>query len=211
MEEERKKLRVIHVFDNGEDAAIEMAGRSDKTITPPGISCAMGEQQVLMNVAFHVYFYLFKYEAGEISKTELDLYLRTSPLPPKVLVNAHPLDFNFVLVSTINGCTYTSRLCYIDEKDLDDTHSKILELYSELSIMYSFDSIIDQIQKMVADFKAAHEDFDNMTQDERVERFCSWNRSKEYMKEVFFVSLLDKCRKIYAILNHEYRRKKGGH
>ncbi|MBQ2173685.1 MAG: hypothetical protein II453_01035, partial [Alphaproteobacteria bacterium] len=59
MEEERKKLRVIHVFDNGEDAAIEMAGRSDKTITPPGISCAMGEQQVLMNVAFHVYFYLF--------------------------------------------------------------------------------------------------------------------------------------------------------
>ena len=78
MEEERKKLRVIHVFDNGEDAAIEMAGRSDKTITPPGISCAMGEQQVLMNVAFNVYFYLFKYEAGEISKTELDLYLRTS-------------------------------------------------------------------------------------------------------------------------------------
>ena len=77
--------------------------------------------------------------------------------------------------------------------------------------MYSFDRIIEQIQKMVTDFKAAHEDFDKMTQDERVERFCSWNGSKEYMKEVFFVSLLDKCRTIYAILNHEHRSNKGGH
>ena len=120
MEEERKMLRVIHVFDNGEDAAIEMAGRSDKTITPPGIRFAMGEQQVLMNVAFNVYFYLFKYEAGEISKTELDLYLRTKPLPPKILVNTHPLDFNFVLWSSINKRFYTNREYYLE--DLEDGH-----------------------------------------------------------------------------------------
>lgn len=60
---------------------------------------------------------------------------------------------------------------------------------------------------MVADFKAAHKDFDKMTQDERVELFCSWNGNKEYMEKVFFESLLDKCRKTYAVLNHEYRRK----
>lgn len=136
----------------------------------------------------------------------MDLYLGKKDC----LTDVNPLDFNFLLVSTINGCTYISRPDYIDEKDLDDTHSKILELYSELSIMYSFDSIIDQIQKMVADFKAAHEDFEKMTHDERVERFCSWNGSKEYMKDVFFVSLLDKCKKTYGVLYHEFSRNKGG-
>ena len=64
---------------------------------------------------------------------------------------------------------------------------------------------------MVSDFKAVHEDFDKMAKDERVERFCSCNGNKEYMEEVFFESLLDKCRKTYAVLNHEYRRKKGRH
>ena len=97
MEEERKMLRVIHVFDNGEDAAIEMAGRSDKTITPPGIRFAMGEQQVLMNVAFNVYFYLFKYEAGEISKTELDLYLRTTLYCGRASINAFIPIGNIIL------------------------------------------------------------------------------------------------------------------
>ncbi len=77
--------------------------------------------------------------------------------------------------------------------------------------MYSFDSIIDQIQKMVAVFKAAHEDFDKMTKDERLERFWSWNGNMEYMKDVFFVSLLDKCKTVYTILNHEHRSNKGGH
>ena len=195
MEEERKKLRVIHVFDNGEDAAIEMAGRSDKTITPPGIRFAMGEQQVLMNVAFNVYFYLFKYEAGEISKTELDLYLRTKPLPPKILVNTHPLDFNFVLWSSINKRFYTNREYYLEDLDLEDAYSAIMESYDELSNMYSFDSIIEQMQKMVAEFKAAHRDFDNMTMDERITKFRSWNENEDYINNNFLVSLLDKCRK----------------
>lgn len=194
MEEERKMLRVIHVFDNGEDAAIEMAGRSDKTITPPGISCAMGEQQVLMNVAFHVYFYLFKYEAGEISKTELDLYLRTKPLPPRALVNAHPLDFNFVLWSSINKRFYTNREYYLEDLDLEDAYSAIMESYDELSNMYSFDIIIEQMQKMVTEFKAAHRDFDKMTMDERVTKFRSWNGNEDYINNNFLVSLLQKCR-----------------
>lgn len=194
MEEERKMLRVIHVFDNGEDAAIEMAGRSDKTITPPGIRFAMGEQQVLMNVAFNVYFYLFKYEAGEISKTELDLYLRTKPLPPKILVNTHPLDFNFVLWSSINKRFYTNREYYLEDLDVEDAYSAIMESYDELSNMYSFDSIIEQMQKMVTEFMAAHRNFDKMTMDERVTKFRSWNGNEDYINNNFLVSLLQKCR-----------------
>ena len=195
MEKEKEKIRVIHVFDNDQDAAIEMAGRSDKTITPPGIRCAMGEQQVLMNVAFNVYFYLFKYEAGEISKTELDLYLRTKPLPPKILVNTHPLDFNFVLWSSINKRFYTNREYYLEDLDVEDAYSAIMESYDELSNMYSFDSIIEQMQKMVTEFIAAHHNFDKMTMDERVTKFRSWNGNEDYINNNFLVSLLNKCRK----------------
>ena len=193
--EERKKFRVIHVFDNGKDAAIEMAGRSDKTIAPPGISCAMGEQQVLMNVAFHVYLSLFQYEAGEISKTELDLYLRTRPSLSKVLINVHPLDFNFVFWSSINKRFYTNREYYLDDLDLCDAYSAIFEYYDELSNMYSFDIIIEQMQKMVTEFMAAHRDFDKMTMDERITKFRSWNGNEDYINNNFLVSLLGNCRK----------------
>ena len=202
MEEEKEKTRVIRVFDNVDDVIKDIRSHKDE----PGMLWSLGEDAFLMNVANLMCHLILQYEAGLISKDELDLYLGKKD----GLTDVNPLDFNFLFVSTINGCTYTSRPEYIDEKDLDDTYSKILELYSELSIMYSFDSIIDQIQKMVADFKAAHEDFDKMTQDERVERFCSWNGSKEYMKEVFFVSLLDKCKKTYGVLYHEFSRNKGG-
>ena len=203
MEEEKEKTRVIRVFDNVDDVIKDIRSHKDE----PSMLWSLGEDAFLMNVANLMCHLILQYEAGLISKDELDLYLGKKD----GLTDVNPLDFNFLFVSTINGCTYTSRPEYIDEKDLDDTYSKILELYRELSIMYSFDSIIDQIQKMVTDFKAAHEDFDKMTQDERVERFCSWNGGKEYMKEVFFVSLLDKCKKVYAILNHEFRRTERGH
>lgn len=203
MEEEKEGTRVIRVFDNVDDVIKDIRSHKDE----PGMLWSLGEDDFLMNVANLMCQIILQYEAGLISKDEMDLYLGKKD----GLTDVNPLDFNFLFVSTINGCTYTSRPEYIDEKDLDEAYSTILELYSELSIMYSFDSIIDQIQKMVADFRAAHEDFNKMTHDERVERFCSWNGSKEYMKDVFFVSLLDKCRKTYAILNHEYRRKKGGH
>ena len=202
MEEEKEKTRVIRVFDNVDDVIKDIRSHKDE----PGMLWSLGEDAFLMNVANLMCHLILQYEAGLISKDEMDLYLGKKD----GLTDVNPLDFNFLFVSTINGCTYTSRPEYIDEKDLDDTYSKILELYSELSIMYSFDSIIDQIQKMVTDFKAAHEDFDKMTQDERVERFCSWNGSKEYMKEVFFVSLLDKCKKTYGVLYHEFSRNKGG-
>jgi hypothetical protein len=203
MEEEKEGTRVIRVFDNVDDVIKDIRSHKDE----PGMLWSLGEDDFLMNVANLMCQIILQYEAGLISKDEMDLYLGKKD----GLTDVNPLDFNFLFVSTINGCTYTSRPEYIDEKDLDDTYSKILELYSELSIIYSFDSIIDQIQKMVTDFKAAHEDFDKMTQDERVERFCSWNGGKEYMKEVFFVSLLDKCKKVYAILNHEFRRTERGH
>ena len=199
MSKEKEKIRVIKVFDNEDDVINDIRSHKDE----PGMLWSLGEDAFLMNVANFMCHFILQYEAGLISKDELDLYLGKKDC----LSNINPLEFNFLLVSTINGCTYRSRPYSIDEKDLDDTYSKILELYSELSIMYSFDSIIDQIQKMVADFKAAHKDFGKMTQDERVELFCSWNGNKEYMEEVFFESLLDKCRKTYAVLNHEYRRK----
>ena len=76
--------------------------------------------------------------------------------------------------------------------------------------MYSFDSIIDQMQKMIADFKAAHEDFDKMTQDERLERFWSWKDNKAYIID-FLENLLDKCKIVYTILNHAHRSNKRGH
>ena len=77
--------------------------------------------------------------------------------------------------------------------------------------MYSFDRIIEQMQKMVADFKAAHDDFDKMTREERLDRFWSWQGNEDYLKNDFFEKHLDKCRTIYAILNHENRSNKGGH
>ena len=97
------------------------------------------------------------------------------------------------------------------KKDLDDAYSTIIESYSELSIMYSFDRIIEQMQKMVADFKAAHDDFDKMTREERLDRFWSWQGNEDYLKNDFFEKHLDKCRTIYTILNHEHRSNKGGH
>ena len=202
MEKGKEEIRVIKVFDNEEDVINEIRSHKDK----PGMLWSLGEDAFLMNVANFMCQIILQYEADLISKDELDLYLGKKDC----LTDVNPLDFNFLFVSTINGYTYQSRSYYIDKKDLEETHLKILELYSELSILYSFDSIIDQIQKMVADFKAAHEDFDKMTQDERVERFCSWNGNREYMKDIFFVNLLDKCKKTYAVLYHEFSRNKGG-
>ena len=202
MEIGKEKIRVIKVFDNEEDVIKEIRSHKDE----PGMLWSLGEKDFLMNVANNMCHFILQYEADLISKDELDLYLGKKDC----LTDVNPLDFNFLLVSTINYSTYQSRPYYIDEKDLDETYSKILELYSELAVMYSFDSIIDQIQKMVADFKAAHKNFDIMTQDERVERFCSWNGNREYMKDVFFEGLLDKCKKTYGVLYHEISRKNGG-
>ena len=199
MEKGKEEVRVIKVFYNEEDVIKEIRSHKDE----PDMLWSLGEKDFLMNVANNMCHFILQYEAGLISKDELDLYLGKKDC----LTDVNPLDFNFLLVSTINFSTYQSRPYYIDEKDLDETYSKILELYSELAVMYSFDSIIDQIQKMVADFKAAHKDFDKMTQDERVERFCSWNGNREYMKDVFFESLLDKCKKTYGVLYHEFSRK----
>ena len=203
MKKGKEEIRIIKVFDNVDDVIKDIRSHKDE----PGMLWSLGEDAFLMNVANLMCHLILQYEAGLISKDEMDLYLGKKD----GLTDVNPLDFNFLFVSTINGCTYTSRPEYIDEKDLDDTYSKILELYSELSIMYSFDSIIDQIQKMVTDFKAAHEDFDKMTQDERLDRFWSWQDNEDYMKNDFFVSLLDKCKKVYAILNHEFRRTERGH
>ena len=195
MEEERKKLRIIHVFDNGEDAAKEMFGLTDGGTKKSGIRCMVGELQFLMNVAYTVYFYMLHYEAGEISKTELDLFLRTEPLPAKTIVNVSPVDFNFVFWSSINKRFYTNREYYLEDLDLVDAYSAITESYDELSNMYSFDSIIEQMQKMVTEFKAAHHDFSEMTMSERITKFRSWNGNEDYINNTFLVSLLGKCRK----------------
>ena len=195
MEEERKKLRVIHVFDNVEDAANEMFRNIDGTTKKSSVHCMVGEEQFLINVAYTVYLYLLHYEAGLISKAELDLFLRTKPLPAKTLVNVSPVEFNFVFRSSINKRFYTNREYYLEDLDLEDAYSAIMESYDELSNMYSFDIIIEQMQKMVTEFKAAHRDFDKMTMDERITKFRSWNGNEDYINNNFLVSLLDKCRK----------------
>ena len=197
-----EEVRVIDVFDNEDDVIKEISSYEGN----PDMLFALGETVFLMNVAIRMSDFILQYEAGLISKDDLDLHL----VKKDCLSNVNPLGFNFLFVSSINNSIYISRPYYIDEEDLYDTFSKILELYSELSIMYSFDSIIDQIQKMVADFKAAHEDFDEMSKGERMERFWSWNRNKEYMEDVYFEGLLDKCKKTYGVLYHEISRKNGG-
>ena len=207
MEKEKEVVRVIHVFDNAEDAANEMIHYVDGGYEDPCLHFADSETAVLMNVANFMCHLILQYEAGLISKDELDLYLGKK----ECLTDANPLEFNFIFRSSINNLFYTNRHYHIDEKDLDGAYSTILELYSELSIMYSFDSIIDQIQKMVADFKAAHNDFDKMTREERLDRFWSWQGNEDYLKNDFFEKHLDKCRTIYTILNHEHRSNKGGH
>ena len=207
MEEEKEGTRVIHVFDNAEDAANEMIQYVDGSYKDPDLHFAVSETNVLMNVATFMCHLMLQYEAGKISKDELDLYLGKK----EYLTDANPLEFNFLFRSSINNLFYTNRHYDIDEKDMGDAYSTIIESYSKLSIMYSFDRIIEQAQKMVTDFKAAHDDFDKMTSEERLDRFWSWQGNEDYMKNDFFVSLLDKCKKVYAILNHEFRRTERGH
>ena len=207
MEEEKEGTRVIHVFDNDEDAANEMVQYMDGSYKDPDMDIAVSEKEVLMNVANFMCHLMQQYEVGQVSKDELDLCLGKK----ECLTDANPLEFNFIFRSSINNLFYTNRHYYIDEKDLDDAYSTIIESYSELSIMYSFDRIIEQMQKMVADFKAAHDDFDKMTREERLDRFWSWQGNEDYLKNDFFEKHLDKCRTIYSILNHEHRSNKGGH
>lgn len=189
MEKGKEEIRVIKVFDNEDDVIKEFSSNE----VNPDMYWSLGETVFLMNVAIRTSDFILLYEAGLISKDDLDSCL----LKKDCLSNVNPLGFNFLFVSSINNHAYISMPYCIDGKDLYDTFSKILELYSELSIMYSFDSIIDQIQKMVADFKAAHEDCDKMTRKERLKRFWSWQGNADYMKNDFFEKHLDKCRTIY--------------
>ena len=202
MEKEKVEVRVIKVFDNEEDVINEIRSCEDyETLI------SLGEMDFLMNVADLVCNFMLLYGAGEISKDELDLYLGQKDH----LTDGNPTQFNFLFGSTINGLFYTNWHYYLDENDLEDAYSTIVKSYTELSILYSFDRIIEQMQKMVTDFKAAHDDFDKMTGEERLERFWSWQGNQDYMKNDFFEKHLDKCRTIYAILNHEHRSNKGGH
>ena len=202
MEKEKVEVRVIKVFDNEEDVINEIRSCEDyETLI------SLGEMDFLMNVADLVCNFMLLHEAGEISKDELDLYLGQKDH----LTDGNPTEFNFLFGSTINGLFYTNWHYYLDENDLEDAYSTIVKSYTELSILYSFDRIIEQMQKMVTDFKAAHDDFDKMTGEERLERFWSWQGNQDYMKNDFFEKHLDKCRTIYAILNHEHRSNKGGH
>ena len=181
MEKEKEKIRVIHVFDNQDDVINEIRSCEDHE-TP----ISLGEIDFLMNVA--------------------DLVGQKDHL-----TDGNPTQFNFLFGSTINGLFYTNWHYNLDEKDLEDAYSAIVKSYTELSILYSFDRIICQMQKMVTDFTAAHEGFDKMTKEERLDRFWAWQDNKDYMKNDFLEKHLDKCRTIYAILNHEHRSNKRGH
>jgi len=194
MKEERKKLRVIKTFVNVEDAAKEMFNHADGTKEKPKVRCAVDEKEFLMNVASRVYCFMLQYEAGEISKAELELFLRKIPLPKNTLVNVSPLDFNFIFWSSINKRLYTNCEYYLEELDQEDAYT-INELYSELSIMYSFDSIIDKMRELVSDFKAANHDLYKMTMSERVTKLRAWKGNEDYINNDFLEKLLDKCRK----------------
>lgn len=108
MSKEKEKIRVIKVFDNEDDVINDIRSHKDE----PGMLWSLGEDAFLMNVANFMCHFILQYEAGLISKDELDLYLGKKDC----LSNINPLEFNFLLVSTINGCTYRSRPYYIDKK-----------------------------------------------------------------------------------------------
>ena len=50
MEKEKEEIRVIHVFDNAEDAANEMVHYVDGSYKDPDMDIAVSEKDVLMNV-----------------------------------------------------------------------------------------------------------------------------------------------------------------
>ena len=201
MEKEKGKLRVIQVFDTIEEVTKEIERSLDWLKKDPDKKIVFGEREVLMNFAHNACCLMIQYESNQISKTELDLYLRKKPVQGRFFTNVSPLDFNFVFVSNINNRIYTSWHYFIDDLLSNNVDFSLIGPYFELSIMYSFDSIIDQIQKMVTDFKAAHEDFDEMTNEERIERFWSWQDNGNYIYSDFIDNLIDECKKRYP--NHK--------
>ena len=54
-------------------------------------------------------------------------------------------------------------------------------------------------------------DFEKMTNNERLQRFWSWQGNEDYIYYDFFDNLLDECKKTYTRRNHEHRSNKGGH
>ena len=144
---------------------------------------------------------MIQYESNQISKTELDLYLRKKPVQGRFFTNVSPLDFNFVFESSINNRLYTSWYYLFDDLISNNVDFSMIEPYFELSIMYSFDSIFEQMQKMVTDFKTAHKDFDKMTNEERIERFWSWKGNGDYIYYDFLDNLIEECKKKYT--NHK--------
>lgn len=182
-----EKIRMIKAFGNRKDVVKELSNHLD--VSQNGTYCVVNEKTFLMNVANIVCCYILEYEAGEMPKDELDVLLRKTPLPVKALITDSPVDFNFVIYSRFNKRIYTG-LEYnyedVGQKDVITTN----ELYHELSNMYSFDAIIDKIQKMVADFKAANPNFDKMTLTDRVTKFRSWNGNEDYINNNFLVKLL---------------------
>ena len=111
-EKEIEDLRVIRVFDDGSNALSEMMNYLDG-INHSNMCLEVTEKDVLMNVANLVCNFMLLHEAGEISKDDLDLYLGKKDY----LANAHPLVFNFLFQSSINGRIYTNRPYYLDDLD----------------------------------------------------------------------------------------------
>ena len=201
MEKEKCKLRVIQAFDTIEDATKEIERSLDWLKKVPDKKIVFGERQVLMNFAHNACCLMIQYESNQISKTELDLYLRKKPVQGRFFTNVSPLDFNFVFESSINNRLYTSWYYLFDDLISNNVDFSMIEPYFELSIMYSFDSIFEQMQKMVTDFKTAHKDFDKMTNEERIERFWSWKGNGDYIYYDFLVNLIEECKKKYT--NHK--------
>jgi len=201
MEKEKCKLRVIQAFDSIEDATKEIERSLDWLKKVPDKKIVFGERQVLMNFAHNACCLMIQYESNQISKTELDLYLRKKPVQGRFFTNVSPLDFNFVFESSINNRLYTSWYYPFDDLISNNVDFSMIEPYFELSIMYSFDSIFEQMQKMVTDFKTAHKDFDKMTNEERIERFWSWKGNGDYIYYDFLDNLIEECKKKYT--NHK--------
>ena len=115
MEKEKCKLRVIQAFDTIEDVTKEIERSLDWLKKVPDKKIVFGERQVLMNFAHNACCLMIQYESNQISKTELDLYLRKKPVQGRFFTNVSPLDFNFVFESSINNRLYTSWYYLFDD------------------------------------------------------------------------------------------------
>ena len=204
LKEETDRLRVIKEFKTEDDAIKSSLYKFIETQSKnPDDDMTCGEMGVMMRLANYAVCIIITYESGQISRDDLDLCLRRKPIQDGFYADVSPLDFDFIFESTINHRYYTSWNYLIDDLGSKTYDSEIYEPYFTLAALYSFDTIFEQLEKMLADFKAAHPDFDKMTNPERLERFFAWKDNWDDIAD-FLERLIAECKKRYEEQHHEH-------